>query len=124
MDSLIRFRIGPRHLPWVVQRQTDGQLLGVMDLRLQSSRAELGYALARDAWGQGLASEAARAVVEWALSQPDLYRVWAVCDVDNSASARILENAGMVREGLLKRWNVHPNISDEPRDCWCYARVQ
>jgi [ribosomal protein S5]-alanine N-acetyltransferase len=124
LRSLLAHRERGAVLPWVVQRQIDAQLLGVMDLRLQGSRAEIGYVFARDAWGQGFASEAARALVEWALSQPGLYRVWAVCDVDNSASARVLEKAGMVREGLLRRWTVHPNVSDEPRDCWCYARVR
>src|SRR5207248_6686005 len=35
-----------------------------------------------------------------------------------------LEKAGFVREGLLRRWQLHPNISDEPRDCYSYARVR
>jgi len=102
-------------LPWVVEAQADRRLLGVMDLRLQEHRVEIGYALARDAWGQGFATEAARALVEWALTQPGIYRVWAVCDVDNRASARVLEKAGLLREGLLRRWSVHPNVSAEPR---------
>ncbi len=32
--------------------------------------------------------------------------------------------AGLVREGLLRRWLMHPNISDEPRDCFIYARTR
>jgi RimJ/RimL family protein N-acetyltransferase len=51
-------------------------------------------------------------------------RIGAVCDVDNIGSARVLEKSGFVREGLLLRWLVHPNISDEPRDCYSYARVR
>jgi RimJ/RimL family protein N-acetyltransferase len=50
--------------------------------------------------------------------------VWAVTDVDNHASARVLEKIGMQREGLLRRWLVHPSLSPEPRDCWCFARVR
>jgi len=68
--------------------------------------------------------EAAQAVVEWALAQPSIYRVWAVCDVDNLASARVLEKIGMQREGLLHRHIIHPNISAAPRDCWCFAKVK
>jgi RimJ/RimL family protein N-acetyltransferase len=124
LRSLLALREQGAVLPWVVERRADGRLLGVTDLRLQGFRAEIGYALARDAWGQGFASEAARALVNWALAQPGIYRVWAVCDVDNAASGRVLEKAGMVREGLLRRWSVHPNVSDEPRDCWCYAKVR
>jgi ribosomal-protein-alanine N-acetyltransferase len=124
LRGLLTLREQGAVLPWVVERRADGRLLGAMDLRLQGFRAEIGYALARDAWGQGFASEAAWALVDWALRQPGLYRVWAVCDVDNPASGRVLEKAGMVREGLLRRWSMHPNVSDEPRDCWCYARVR
>ena len=68
--------------------------------------------------------DAANAVVEWALAQPEIYRVWAVCDVDNLASARVLEKIGMQCEGLLRRYILHPNISEAPRDCWCYAKVK
>jgi RimJ/RimL family protein N-acetyltransferase len=124
LRELLALREQGAVLPWLVEHRADGRLLGGIDLRLQGFRAEIGYALARDAWGQGFASEAARALVEWALAQPSLYRVWAVCDVDNPASARVMEKAGMVREGLLRRWSVHPNVSAEPRDCWCYARVR
>jgi hypothetical protein len=63
-------------------------------------------------------------VVNWALSQPPIFRIGAVCDVENIGSARVMEKAGLVREGLLRRWLMHPNISDEPRDCFIYARTR
>ena len=50
--------------------------------------------------------------------------MWAVCDVDNPASARVMETAGVAREGKLRRWALHPNVSQTPRDFWCYARVK
>jgi ribosomal-protein-alanine N-acetyltransferase len=33
----------------------------------------------------------------------------------------VMEKAGMTREGVLRRWSVHPNISAEPRDSYCYS---
>jgi ribosomal-protein-alanine N-acetyltransferase len=63
-------------------------------------------------------------VVNWALQQPSIFRIGAVCDVENVGSARVMEKAGLVREGLLRRWLMHPNVSDEPRDCLSYARVR
>ena len=63
-------------------------------------------------------------VVNWALSQPSIFCIGAVCDVENIGSARVMEKAGLVREGLLRRWLMHPNISDEPRDCFSYARAR
>jgi RimJ/RimL family protein N-acetyltransferase len=79
--------------------------------------------LARSAWAQGYATEAAGAVVAWALAQPELHRVWAVCDVENAASARVLEKSGMTREACLRAWVVMPAFPS-PRDVWCYAAVK
>jgi len=101
-----------------------GRLLGMVELRADGHRPDLGYVLARPYWGAGLMTEAVRAVVEWALAQPVVHRVWAVCDRENVASARVLEKAGLAREGLLRRWLVHPGMGATPRDCWCYAVVK
>ncbi|WP_281063347.1 GNAT family N-acetyltransferase [Leptolyngbya sp. Cla-17] len=65
--------------------------------------------------------EAMQVLTNWALGQDEIYGVWAFCDVENAASARVMEKVGMQREGMLKRWFIHPNISKEPRDCYCYA---
>lgn len=107
--------------PWVIVLRTGNEPVGMIELRMQGHRAEVGYVLARSHWNQGYMTEAARAIVEWALSQPEVFRVWAVCDVENIASARLLEKVGMRRECVLGRWIVHPNVSKEPRDCYCYA---
>ena len=87
-------------------------------------KIEVGYALARPYWGKGYMTEIMRTVIDWALTQPDIFRVQAFCDVENIASARVMEKAGMAREGLLRRYVVHPNISAEPRDAYLYAVVR
>ena len=100
----------------------DETLLGCLHLRRPAPRRiECGYVLARPHWDHGLMTEALGAAVAWALSAPDVYRIGAVCDVDNPASARVMEKAGLIREGLLRRWMVHPNVSAEPRDCFIYG---
>ena len=109
---------------WIIILREDGRLAGAIDIRPQGSRVELGYVLGRAYWGRGLMTEVVGAVSDWALAQPDVHRVRAVCDVDNRASARVLEKAGMEREGRLRRWMSHPNVCTTPRDCWCYARVK
>src|SRR4029077_3851095 len=84
--------------------------------------ADIGYVLSRNLWGGGYMTEAANAVVEWAINLSSVYRVWAVCDCENKAdapdiigalSARVLEKVGMQREGILRRYIVHPNVSAE-----------
>jgi [ribosomal protein S5]-alanine N-acetyltransferase len=105
---------------WAITVRETGRLLGVIDIRLDAPRAEIGYVLARPDWGKGYATEAASAVTAWGLAQPAIHRVWAVCDVDNVASARVLEKAGMTREARLGAWASLPAF-ETPRDVWCYA---
>jgi len=110
--------------PWSLWRKEDAAFVGMIEIRVTASAVNLGYALARRWWRQGFMTEALRPVVQWALAQPSVYRVWATCDIDNLASARVLERVGMTREGVLRRWLVHPNLSDAPRDCLCYSIVK
>jgi ribosomal-protein-alanine N-acetyltransferase len=83
-----------------------------------------GYVLDRSFWGRGLMPEALRFAVDWALAQPEVFRAYAFCDVDNPSSARVMEKAGMIREGVLRRWHVCPNIGPDPRDCILCAKVR
>ena len=62
--------------------------------------------------------------MNWFLAQPEIFRIGSVCDVENPASARVMEKAGMQREGILRRWIIHPQMSDQPRDCYCYSIVK
>ena len=110
--------------PWTLRLDQDGELVGMIEIRVRAHTVNLGYALARRWWRQGLMSEAVQAVVSWAFAQPEIYRVWATCDVENVGSARLLERVGMQREGVLRRWLIHPNVSAEPRDCLCYSIVK
>lgn len=113
-----------RYFSWVITLKEGGELIGMISARPEDWRVDLGYVLARAYWGRGYMTEAVRAVTDWALGEPEVFRVWAVCDVENPASARVLEKAGLRREGILRRWSVHPNVSDKPRDCLCFAKVK
>jgi len=110
--------------PWVITNKVGNALFGMIELRIDSFRADFGYAVARQYWGNGYATEAVKLIVKWALEQESIYRVWAICDVENLASARVMEKAGMQREGILRRYVFHPNIDGEPRDCYCYSIVK
>ena len=103
----------------------DNVVRGAFALRQRAPHhLDCGYVLARRWWRQGLMAEVLTEVTVWALRQPSVFRIGAVCDVENTGSARVLEKSGFIREGLLRRWLLHPNISDEPRDCYSYARVR
>jgi RimJ/RimL family protein N-acetyltransferase len=66
---------------------------------------ELGYAVRPEHRGRGYATEAARALVEWALAQPGVDRVVAEFEHDNVASKRVLERVGM-RPVDERRWST------------------
>ena len=98
--------------------------VGSIGVTLEGNRALFGYVLGRAHWGRGYMTEALRALLDWTDTQPEIFRAWAFCDVDNPASARVMEKAGMVRKGILRRWHIAPNLSPEPRDCIVCARVR
>lgn len=111
-------------LSWSIVRASDQAMIGMIALRIDRFKAEVGYSLSRATWGQGLMTEALQAIIEYAWSRPEIYRVAALCDVQNPASARVMEKAGMTYEGTLRRYSLHPNASTEPSDCMCYAIVR
>jgi [ribosomal protein S5]-alanine N-acetyltransferase len=108
---------------WLIFSRDDEKLLGAIAAR-NDQGINLGYVLARPFWGQGFMSEALNAVVDWAFTIPSVFRVWAVCDLENVASARLLERNGFRQEGVLTKWSLHPNVSVVPRDCYCYAQTR
>lgn len=119
-----RWRQGEGHLAWLLCPSGTDTPIGSIGLEVTGSRVVFGYVLGRAHWGRGLAAEALRPLIDWALAQPGIYRAWAFCDVDNPASARVMEKAGMVREGILRRWHSCPELGSEPRDCIVCARVK
>jgi len=110
---------------YALSERTDGRVVGAFELRRpEPYRLDCGYVLARAHWGRGLMTEALSEVARWAMRQEDIWRIGAVCDVENLASARVMEKAGLEREGILRRWLVHPNLGPEPRDCFSYAKCR
>jgi RimJ/RimL family protein N-acetyltransferase len=107
---------------WLIFRREDAELVGAISAR-EDQGINFGYLIARPYWRRGFMSEAVVALTEWAFGQPGIFRVWAVCDVENEASAGLLERNGFHQEGVLRKWSLHPNVSDVPRDCFCYAKT-
>ena len=82
-----------------------GRLIGNCGIRkatVDAVDAEIGYELAPEMWGNGYATEAARAMVSFGFRELGLHRIWAHCAADNLASAHVLEKLGMQQEGRLR----------------------
>jgi [ribosomal protein S5]-alanine N-acetyltransferase len=99
-----------------VTRRDDGVLVGAIELRPDRAvrRAEMGYWIGRPFWGQGFATEAAAALLDWGFRELGLRRLHADTFAHNAASAAVLRRIGMKREGLLRshhlRWDVLEDV--------------
>ncbi len=80
--------------------------------------AVLWYTLHPDAWGKGITTEAARAVVDFAFRELNLHRIWAECDPRNPGSWRVLEKIGMRREAHFRE---NARTDDGWADSFIYA---
>lgn len=121
----------PRRL-WelAVVERSSGEVIGSVDLTpLDDDGADLGYSLQFDAWGKGYASEAASALLDAGFARLALPRIVAVCAVENTASARVLEKTGLrfvetvhaYREAKGRSFSVHRYELTQAQ--WQRARV-
>jgi ribosomal-protein-alanine N-acetyltransferase len=117
---------GDTNFRYLLEIKNTGNLAGMIELRLEKEpfKISFGYTGAYAQWGKGYMTEATRACIQWAFQQPVVCRVYATVDIENIPSQRVLEKAGMQREGYLRKESLHPNISAEPRDCYIYAIVK
>lgn len=92
------------HPTWAIA--IDGRAVGGINIRFRSEWliAEMGWSIDRRLWGRGLATEAARAVIDHAFrTHARLDRIAATADPRNVGSVRVMEKLGMQREGVLRR---------------------
>jgi ribosomal-protein-alanine N-acetyltransferase len=107
-----------------IDRLSDGAFIGWSSLSRWNPdyrSALLGYCLDDAQWGHGYATEAARALLQWAFDTLDLNRVQAETDTRNAASARVLEKIGFVREGTLREDCV---VNGEVSDSWVFGLIR
>jgi RimJ/RimL family protein N-acetyltransferase len=107
-----------------VELDFSGELIGACGIRIRDAvhgEGDLGYTLRRDHWGRGLGTEVAQTLIQFGFVEIRLHRIWATCHVQNIASARVLEKAGMVREGLLRKSKLQRGTW---RDSYLYAILE
>lgn len=88
-----------------VVNRASGDLIGAARIGWLSRphrAGDIGYVLRRDQWGRGIGSEVAAILLQFGFETLGLHRIEATCDPQNIASRRVLEKAGMKREGLRR----------------------
>jgi RimJ/RimL family protein N-acetyltransferase len=107
-----------------IDRASDGAFIGWCSLtgwNPDFRSATLTYCLDDAAWGHGYATEAARALLDWAFDTLDLNRVQAEADTRNLASARVLTKLGFLREGTLREDCI---VNGEVSDSWVFGLLR
>jgi RimJ/RimL family protein N-acetyltransferase len=94
--------------------------IGLWTRDLAHGRASIGYWLAAEHRGRGLAGAALRGLVGWARTLPEVHRLQLVVEPWNEASWRTAAACGFEREGLLRGYE---RIGDEHRDVYVYGLV-
>lgn len=103
-ENLIQYRVKNfDNLVWAIE--IEGEVCGAIGLHKISPghKAELGYWLGEESWGQGIMTEATKLVCNYGFKKLKLKRIWAKVYVFNTGSRRVLEKAGFELEGLCKK---------------------
>jgi RimJ/RimL family protein N-acetyltransferase len=106
------------HCFWALERREDARLIGWCGAIRGSvgpivGQLEIRWRLARDAWGQGYVTEAARATLDWLYANCSDDTVWAITSIGNTRSRAVMERLGMVYRPELDF--PHPRLAaDDP----------
>ena len=109
---------------WGIVYKGDGRFIGgcgIVGWEPDHVRAEMGYVISREYWGRGLMPEAVRAMISFGFGRMGLNRIEARCIAQNTASARVMEKAGMSYEGTLRQ---RESIKGTYRDIKLYAILE
>ena len=104
------------HCFWALERKEDARLIGWCGVIRGSvgpvtGRPELGWRMARDTWGKGYATEAARAARDWAFANLPDDAVYAITSTGNWRSRAVMERIGM---SYLEGGDFdHPRLADD-----------
>jgi len=99
-EWLTKYRQG-KTAPWGIVLKENNRLIGTggfVEYVPEHRRAIIGYSLDSTYWGKGYATEAAKAFIEYGIKHLKLNRIESIVRVDNIASRRVMEKAGMSYE--------------------------
>jgi len=106
---------------FAIELTKEKRIIGGIGIRRQTSHgdsASFGYVLNRHYWLKGYGSEAAGGIVKFGFEFLKVHRVEAICDIENTGSWKVMEKAGLMREGLQRE---ALKLGDEFRDCYMYG---
>lgn len=100
------FQVGTG-IRWAISLKGSGIMIGscgFLNRKPNHFRAEIGYELSREYWGEGIASEALQAIISYGFDHLNLERIEALIEPSNAPSIKLAERQGFIREGLLRHY--------------------
>jgi len=96
--------ISDKSYEFAITDKLTGEIYGAIGLsnHKNNKNGEIGYWIGEDYWGKGYATEALRAIVDFAFSVKDYHKVWGRFFDSNPSSGKVMQKVGLVYEGLLK----------------------
>jgi [ribosomal protein S5]-alanine N-acetyltransferase len=111
--------------PWFRAICFEGKVVGSITLTpgkgIYACRADMGYVLAKDFWGKGIATAAVIKAIKSGFEELNIHRIEAFVDPANNASRRVLEKSTMSCEGLFKNYMLFKGVV---RDRYVYATIK
>ncbi|MBO9129682.1 GNAT family protein [Bacillus sp. 165] len=95
---------------WAIARKEDDILMGTIGFHNWSKlhyRAEIGYEIAKEYWGQGIMTEVLHPVISYGFRQMNLNRIGATVRKENYASRKVLEKLDFLEEGALQEYQYY-----------------
>lgn len=110
IDMITGFTERNERINWAITEKGEDKLIGIIgyvNFKHESYRAELGYVLNHEYWGRGIAKEALKAVIDYGFEQLKLHSIEAIIRPDNPASIKLVKQAGFVKEACFRDYIYH-----------------
>jgi [ribosomal protein S5]-alanine N-acetyltransferase len=109
---------------WAITRKEDSKMLGTCGFhnhKPEHFRAEVGYEIGKEYWGQGLMAEALTAILDYGFHCLKYNRIEAFVNDGNVRSLKLLERTGFSRDGLLREYEFNRG---KLVDQYCYSLLK
>ncbi len=90
---------------WGICLKDHDEIIGILhcEIEVPKVRADFGYDLRPEYWNKGIMTETVKALLDFTFNKIDVYRIESAVSTQNYASIRVLEKAGFVKEGILRK---------------------
>jgi [ribosomal protein S5]-alanine N-acetyltransferase len=110
LASILPENFPPRFFAIIVNNKLAGSIGLVLKTDIYRKNIEIGYFLAEEYWGKGIATKAIKAATSYAFREFDIVRIYAEPYSDNQGSRKALEKSGFKLEAILKNYVIKNGI--------------